>query len=406
MAQAEGAEAARRPSLLRRAGDADRSRVAMVELFFDLVFVFAITQLSHTLLANLTVQGAVQVAILFMGVWWLWIYTAWVTNWLDPSTTPVRLLLFALMLLGLCMSSALPHAFDKHGLPFAIAYVAQQLLRSVFMARCFGLGTGHGRNFLRIIIWQSVSATLWIWGALATPEQRVWFWLGALAVEYAGPIFFFRVPGLGRSTTDTWDVDAHHMAERCALFVIIALGESLLVTGATFAELPWSTQHVLALLVAFTGSVAMWWLYFDTGAERASHHFARSRDPGRVARLAYTYLHLLIVAGIIVCAVADELSLAHPEHASNAGIVAILGGPALYLLGNALFKWVTNERRTPPLSHLIGLLLLFAVAPFAFAHLFSALALAAFTTGVVVLVAVWESLALRRGAPQQAHAVH
>lgn len=406
MAQAEGTDASRRPSLLRRAGDADRSRVAMVELFFDLVFVFAITQLSHTLLGNLTLLGALQVAIMFMGVWWLWMYTTWATNWLDPSTTPVRLLLFALMLMGLVMSSALPHAFDKYGLVFAVAYVAQQLSRSIFLARCFGLRTGHGRNFLRILVWQVVSAALWIWGALSTPEQRIWFWLGALAVEYAGPVSYFRVPGLGRSTTDTWDVDAHHMAERCALFVIIALGESLLVTGATFAELPWSTPHVLALLVAFTGSVAMWWLYFDTGSERATHHFARSQDPGRVARLAYTYLHLLVVAGVIVCAVADELSLTHPDHASNAGITAILGGPALYLLGNALFKWVTNARPVPPLSHLFGLLLLFAVAPFAFGHVFSALALASITTGVLVLVAVWESIALRRSAQQQVHAVH
>ena len=401
-----GGTAAQGGSLLRRADDPGRSRVDMVELFFDLVFVFAITQLSHTLLAGLTPAGALQVAMLLLAVWWLWIFTAWVTNWLDPAARAVRMLLFALMLLGLVMSAALPHAFDRYGLAFAAAYVAQQLLRSAFRVRSFGAGTPHGLNFVRICLWLAASGVFWIGGGLADPTARTWLWLAALAIEYAGPVAYFRVPGLGRSGTDTWDVDPHHLAERCALFVIIALGESLLVTGATFSDLPWTTPHVLALVVAFVGSVAMWWLYFDTGAQRASGHFASARDPGRVARLAYTYLHLPIVAGIIVCAVADEVSLAHPGHASNAGIAAILGGPALYLLGHALFKWATNARPVPPLSHLVGLLLLAALAPFAFAHLFSALALAATTTAVLVLVAAWESLALRRGtasAPASAH---
>lgn len=368
----------------------------MVELFFDLVFVFAITQLSHTLLADLTPAGALRVGMLFLGTWWLWIFTAWATNWLDPDSAPARLMLFALMLLGLCMSAALPHAFDRLGLVFALAYVAQQLLRTVFMVRAFGARTEHGRNFIRIGVWLTASAALWIGGALADPAQRVAWWLAALAVEYVAPALFFRVPGMGASPTTGWDVDPHHLAERCALFVIIALGESLLVTGATFAGLPWTAPHAMAFVVAFLGSVAMWWLYFDSGAERASHHFRQASDPGRVARLAYTYLHLPIVAGIVVCAVADELALAHPGHASNAGVAAILGGPALYLAGNALFKWATNARPIPPLSHLVGLLLLFALAPFAFAHLFSALALASATTAVLVLVAAWEWLALRR----------
>ena len=140
---------------------------------------------------------------------------------------------------------------------------------------------------------------------------------------------------------------------------------TLLVTGATFSGLAWDAATVIAFASAFLGSVAMWWIYFDTGVQRVTDHFMHSGDPGRVARGAYTYLHLPIVAGIIVCAVSDELVLAHPGHASDAGIAAILGGPALYLLGNALFKWVTNLRRALPLSHLAGLLLLLALTPVA-----------------------------------------
>ena len=140
----------------------------------------------------------------------------------------------------------------------------------------------------------------------------------------------------------------------------------------------------------------MWWVYFDTAAERATHRIVHSDDPGRIARIAYTYLHLLIVGGIIVSAVADELILVHPGHAETMGAAVILGGPALYLLGNALFKWVSNDRRLPPLSHLVGLVLLAGVAPFAFNHVFSALALGMITTSVMIVVAGWETIALRR----------
>ncbi len=389
-------------SLLREAGS-DRSRVEMVELFYDLVFVFAITQLSHTLLAQLTPGGALRTGLLFLGVWWLWIFTTWCTNWLNPARAPVRLLLFALMFGGLLLSSALPEAFAEKGAAFGIAFASMHLLRNVFMVHAFRkTHPAHARNFVRILIWLSVSSACWIAGGFDDPQARLWWWMAALGIEAIGPIAYFRVPGMGASSTAEWDVDPHHMAERCALFVIIALGESLLVTGATFAELPWTQSHVLAFVAAFLGSVAMWWLYFDTGSERAHHHFAHASDPGRVARLAYTYLHIPIIAGIVICAVADELVLAHPDHASDAGIAAILGGPFVYLLGNALFKWVTNPRRTPPLSHMAGLVMLIALAPFAFGHAFSALALGALTTTVLMLVALWEWLALRR-TPQPAH---
>lgn len=384
-------------SLLRVRGGHESGRVGMVELFFDLVFVFAVTQLSHTLLAQLTLAGTLQTALLFVAVWWVWIYTSWITNWLDPERVPVRLMLFALMMAGLLMSSSIPKAFATHGLAFAGAYVSMHVGRTLF----FLWATRDGppvlrRNFQRVIVWMLVSGVFWIAGGFSQGEARFGLWLLALSIEFVSPLLFFWVPGLGRSSTTDWNVDGHHMAERCALFIIIALGESLLITGATFADLPWNGDAVGGFLAAFLGTVAMWWIYFDTGAERGLQRIAHSADPGRVARSAYTYLHMLIVGGIVVSAVADELILVHPGHAEDAGIAVILGGPALYLLGNASFKWITNDRRGPPLSHLIGLLLLFALAPFAFAHLFSALALGATTTVVLMLVAAWETIALRR----------
>jgi low temperature requirement protein LtrA len=381
-------------NLLRARRAHEHGRVTFIELFFDLVFVFAVTQLSHSLLEHLTLDGALHATLLLMAVWWVWIYTSWVTNWLDPARTLVRLLLLGLMLAGLLLSTSIPEAFESRGLVFAAAYVTMQIGRSAFALWAVGRDDpGLTRNFQRIISWLALSGLLWIAGGLAEGNARLALWLAALLVEYLGPSFGFWVPRLGRSRTTDWNVEGHHMAERCALFIIIALGESILVTGATFAELDWSLTTVAAFVVAFVGSVAMWWIYFDSGAERGSAHIAGSSDPGRMARLAYTYLHLPIVAGIIVGAVADELILAHPTgHVDPKTIAAALGGPALYVLGTALFK-ATIARRFP-LSHLVGLVLLPLLL--LVATDMSPLALGAAAAVVLLLVATWERLSLRK----------
>jgi low temperature requirement protein LtrA len=386
--------------LLRGRGSLDSGKVGMVELFFDLVFVFAVTQLSHTLLAHLSIEGAVHVALLMVAVWWVWIFTSWITNWLDPEKLPVRLGLFGLMIAGLLLSSSIPKAFTERGLMFAAAFVFMQVGRTSFAIWAVrGESLNMTRNFQRILAWLTLSGVFWIGGAFVEGEQRLFCWALALLIELISPSLYFWVPGLGRSSLSDWNVEGNHMAERCALFVIIGLGESLLVTGATFAELTPGRDGLLAFLVAVLGSIAMWWVYFDSGAERAHHRIAHSADPGRQARIAYTYLHVLIVAGVIVSAVADELVLVHPDHASDAGIVVIVAGPWLFLLGNALFKWVMADRPFPPLSHVVGLIALTLLLPLALNHWFSALALGALTTAAVVLVAIWETLALRRALP-------
>ena len=384
-------------SLLRKQRGHDSAKVGMVELFFDLVFVFAVTQLSHTLLADLGFGNAVRVAMLLLAVWWVWIYTSWVTNWLDPERLPVRACLFVLMLAGLLLSVSIPEAFQSRGLVFAGAYAFMQVGRTAFswwavrheeIARV--------RNFQRILAWLGFSAVFWILGGLADGEARLGWWALALLIEFVSPIAFFWTPGLGRSSLSDWDVEGAHMAERCALFIIIALGESLLVTGATFAELRWDVETLLAFFSAVLGSILMWWIYFDTGAERAEHRITHSRDPGKHARRAYTYLHTLIVGGIIVSAVADEVVLMHPHHGEGAAMATILVGPACYLTGTALFKWSTSDRATPPLSHIAGLTLLGAIALAVVPMHLSPLMAGMATTVALSIVAAWESLALRR----------
>jgi low temperature requirement protein LtrA len=382
---------------VRREGGPAQSEVKSIELFFDLVFVFAITQLSHLLISHLSLTGALQTGLLLLAVWWVWIYTSWVTNWLDPDSMPVRLLLFVLMLAGLVLSAAIPGAFGTRALPFALAYVFMQVGRSLFM---LWAAKPHSertfRTFQRITCWLALSAVFWIAGAFLDPSDRLIVWAVAMLIEFISPSLGFWVPGMGRSSSGDWDVSGGHMAERCGLFVIIALGESLLVTGATWAELQWSALTIAAFVVCVVGSIAMWWIYFHIGAERARDMIGNADDPGRWARLAYTYIHILLVAGIIVAAAGDEIILKHPAgHTDIASAAVLLGGPALFLIGNLFFKWVTAG--WPPLSHQIGLGLLAALIPVTM--VVPPLAVASATTLVLVFVAAWEarSLASARG---------
>jgi len=200
------------------------------------------------------------------------------------------------------------------------------------------------------------------------------------------------LPGLGATDTRVWNIEGHHFSERCGLFIIIALGESILVTGSSFGQSDWSGPAIAAFASAFLSAIAMWWLYFDVGAERAARQLTEEADPGRMARLAYTYFHIPIVAGIIVTAASDEIALAHPlGHAGTAEIFCLIGGPALYLFGNLIFKR-TNARHFP-LSHLVGLGLLALIVPFAWR--LSPLHLSLAATAVLVLVAIWEMRSLK-----------
>ena len=380
---------------LLREGDA---RVGFVELFYDLVFVFAITQVSHYLLDDFTLRGALEATMIFAAVWWVWIYTTWVLNRLDPERGPVRMLLFALMILGLFLSMAIPGAFADRGLVFAIAFAAMQLGRTAFMYWA-GRGTVQiERTYAKIGTWFIVSAVFWIVGGLASGEARLWLWLAALGVEYMGPVVAFWVPGFGRDATTDWTVKGGHMAERCGLFVIIALGETLLIAGATFAGMDWDAPGIAAFLGNVLIPIAMWWVYFHIGHRRGTDQIEHSDDPGRIARLSFTYAHIPIVAGVVLSAVGAERAIAHPADIAQAGeIVSLVGGVALFLAGNGWFKRLSSQ--WVPLSHVAGLALCAGLAaagfvlPLWLTSLLAALLLA--------VVALWEHRSLA-ASPQVA----
>ena len=377
---------------LLRHRDGGHARVGFVELFFDLVFVFAITQLSHTLLEHLTWSGVLQAAILLGALWWAWIDTSWITNWLDPERPLVRLMLFLLMGAGLVMSTSLPQAFGDKGLVFACAFVSIQVGRGLFTLWAVRADKALRLNFQRICIWAVAGGILWIAGGLTDGETRLALWLVAVMGEFAAPAFYFWVPGLGRSHTADWAVEGGHMAERVGLFIIICLGESVLVTGATFAGLEWTPPVVAAFATAFVGTLAMWWIWFSKAHDAASDVIAHSSDTGRVARRAYTYAPILVVAGIVITAVGDELSLSHPNGPvdfATAGIV--IGGPLLFLIGAQAFKLAAFGMWSP--SRLAGIA---ALAALSFAlPLLTPLGLAMAATAVLVGVGVWETLRKR-----------
>ena len=331
-------------------------------------------------------------------MWWVWVFTSWVTNWLDPEKTPVRLLLFAMMLGGLVLSTSIPKAFEERGLWFAIAYAAMQVGKTIFLWLSTPASRPRTRmNAIRIAAWLSTSAVFWIAGGLAEGQSRLALWAIALLIEYISPAVRFWIPRYGSSSVSDWMIEGGHMAERCALFIIIALGESIVVIGATFAELTWTGEYVLAFVSGLVGSIAMWWIYFHIGAEAGSEQLSRSSEPGRLARLAYTYLHMPIVAGIIVTAVADELVLKHPGgHSDLKTVVSAIGGPLLFLFGTVLFKH--SFRGFLQLSHGIGIIALCVLAWFA--SEMSPLALSLLTTAIMIMVAICEMISLRPGRAQ------
>ncbi len=330
-------------NLLRRPGG---SRVTDIELFFDLVYVFAVTQLSHALLSQPTLAGTARTALLLAMVWVVWVYTTWVTNWLDPDRLPVRLMLLALMLASLIMSAGLPDAFGARGLWVGIAYAVMQVGRSAFAAWGMGAAPVLAHNFTRITAWCVASAVPAVFGGLVHGAAREACWVAAVAIDLAGGTVGFWTPGLGRSVTGDWTIDGGHMAERCQAFVLIALGESLVVTGGTLADLhPVTGGEAAAVVCAFVGTALLWWVYFDRHASAGARAVAASDDPGRFGRSAYHFVHPVIVAGIIVTAAADERVLAHPTgHLEASTRWFVLGGTALFLAGHAAFIAVVWRR--------------------------------------------------------------
>jgi low temperature requirement protein LtrA len=372
----------------------EEQRATTLELFYDLVFVFAITQVSHLLLDDLTWSGAGRALLVLLVVWWAWNYTTWVTNELDPDSIVVRMVLIGLMLATLLMAVAIPEAFGEHALLFVGSYVAIQVGRHAFLT--FGSaerGTIERERAGRILIWFAAAGVLWIAGGVSDGSARTALWLAALALDYCAPLVLYWVPRRPRLASATWEVETAHFAERFQLFMIIALGESIVLTGAATAELDLGTARLAAFGIAFLGTAALWWLYFNYVARIAQRRLELASDRTRLARDAYTYLHAVLVAGVILAAVGNELVIAHPtDELPGREIAAVVGGPAIYLLGHAVFRLrMTGSVSWKRLGGALACVAVGGLGSFA-----PALVLAALLVAVLVTVIGAEHLAAAR----------
>jgi low temperature requirement protein LtrA len=372
---------------LRPRGEGVEQPITTVELFFDLVYVFAITQLSHMILGDLTVAGVARASFLLVIVWWAWIYTTWMANWFDPASPTVRAVLTAVMGASLLMAAALPGAFGKDGALFAISYVVLQVGRNAAAASLLSRENPLRDIFERLVGWSAVSGVLWLAGAALPGDRRLLLWIPAVVLDLCAPFAGYWLPRRGHAITSQYDIEGGHFTDRCQGFIIIALGESIVVTGATAADAGLTSTVVLCLGVAFVETAALWWLYFGAVAERSRQIMSSCEDPGRLARDAYTYLHAPIVAGIIAVAVGDDLLIGHPGGALHGvGLAMVLGGPVLYLVGESLFRLrVTGAANAKRLAVAAVLVVL---APLG--SQVSALALSAAVAALLSALAVWE----------------
>ncbi len=381
---------------LRTSSADEDAHASNLELFYDLVFVLAVTQVSHLLLDHLTWDGAGKSLLVLLVIWWAWTYTTWVTNMLDPDAIVVRLLVLSLMFASLVMAVAIPDAFGSRALLFAGAYVAIQVGRTAFLAFVVaGRGSPERVPATHILTWFIASGVFWLAGGFASDSARILLWLIAIAIDYSAPLVFYRVPGRRRLSPDSWNVETSHFAERFQLFIIIALGESIVVTGATTSELPLDAARFAALGLAFLSIAAFWWLYFHLVATISQLQLASAQDSTTLARDGYTFLHVIIVAGIIVSAVGDELVIAHPRDTlPTPELIALVAGPAIYLLGHTFFR--LRMAGSVGWRRLVGAAACLLVGLVGRAS--SALVVAALLVGVLAAVIASEQIAGRRRA--------
>jgi low temperature requirement protein LtrA len=333
-----------------------RREVTPLELFFDLVYVFAIGQLSHQLLAHPTWTGAAQTLVLYLAVYAAWAYTTWAVTMVPAEDPRTRRMLLAVMLVGLFMNAAIPRAFSDAGWVFVATFLLIHIGRTAWLLTV-GLDEVNQEHFVRVLVWFVTAAPLWLTGAAVSGDARLAWWTAALLIELAGTWTAHPLPGR-RLESRQVGFAGGHLLERGRLFVIIALGETVMTTGTALTAAPHEPMTLLTGSVALTGTVALFWLFFSR-SERVVRHFQRTEDPIRAGRSGVISL-MATVAGLITAAVADERVIAHPMgHAGGATNLLLFGGPALFIAtqtwhGATLFEDLLSSRLLALFALVIG----------------------------------------------------
>jgi low temperature requirement protein LtrA len=373
MASASGPET-HRLTAARREGE----RVTPLELFFDLVFVLAITQCTALMSHHPTWSGLAQ-GLLVLGVlWWGWVGYAWLTSVIDPEEGAVRLVMFAAMAALLLVSLCVPEAFGHLGLTFALAYGAFRVAHVALFMLASPDDDALRHSVLALAASTAIAVVLLAVASFFDGLAQGALWALALFLDMAGPYFF---------GSDGWRLVPGHFAERHGLIVIIALGESIVAIGVGAAgalDLEIGVVAVLGVALA----AAMWWIYFDVVALVSARRLGEAeegRARNELARDSYSYIHLAMVAGIVLVALGMKTSIAHAdEHLHAVPAFALLGGTAVYLLGLVGFRYrhvhTINRRR---LGLAIVLLILIPVAT----------AMPALISLAIVVVLIWAMIA-------------
>jgi low temperature requirement protein LtrA len=308
-------------------------RTTPAELFWDLVFVFAVTQVTALLYNDLSWPGFGRAMLVLALVWWAWSAFVWATNATDPDELPVRGILFLAMMLAFIVALALPDAFGEEAVAFTLAYTGVRLLHlGLYVAAS---RRGHARlaaitGFAATVV---IGMALLLTGSIVGDPARTWLWVTAAAIDYAGPAWLTRERLRGIQ-----HVAVIHFAERYSLFIIICLGESIIAIGVGAADRDLSGELVAAVALALLVTIGLWSAYFDHVADEAEQKLATHDEPVLAASDAYSYLHLLLVSAIIVSAIGLKASVGHPAEALDDGPrLALCGGVAFFLGAHTAF---------------------------------------------------------------------
>jgi low temperature requirement protein LtrA len=377
----------------RELEDLDEHQVTPLELFFDLVFVFGITQVTIMLADNPTSTGVLHGMLVLAALWWAWSVYAWLTSAIDVDDGGVRLAMLASMAAMFGVALAVPGAFGDDAVLFGVTYVVVRLLHLVLSATVVGDDPDRRGALLRFAPTAIVGPSLLVLAGFLEGDERVAIWLAALAIDYLGPV----VIGVGGG----WRVAPEHFAERHGLIILIALGESIIAIGLG-AGFELDTGVLVASALGIVVVSALWWLYFDVAAILARTRLmqARGLELHRLALHAYSYLHLPMVAGIVLFALGLKTTVGDVgEPLDTVPAVALCGGAALYLLGHVAFLFRTTgrvfRRRT------IGAIVLLVLIPLAVA--IPALAALALVGAACAFVVAYEVLRHREHRVQVRH---
>ncbi|MET8832660.1 low temperature requirement protein A [Micromonospora sp. NPDC004540] len=367
------------------------------ELLLDLVYVFVLTRFSQRLIEDFTTDRQVvlpevgQTVLLLLALWMVWVHAAWVTSRVDPLQPVTQLLIVWTMFGSMIIAVTLPHAFGARGLLFAVTYVAIQAGKPIILLIARRDVERHSPA--RHLCWAAMSAVPWIAGAVLFPQSpaRGALWTVAIALDYAGLVLGWPVPRLGRTGAEDWRLAGQHLAERYQQLIVITIGETILLTGAAFAD-AFTPDRVAPTVLSFATAVLMWRIYFHRAGAVFSAAIEVAPRPDKLGKSGY-YTQLVIVTGILAAGVGYALVIREPRgHQDPLWLAVILGGPALFLAGRSRLEYEVFARLSP--SRVVGLVALAAVTP-ALLHRAPMLAAAA-ATAVLGGVAVWDAMGERR----------